>query len=300
MHHRGILLVDHHRQVYFAGLGFSQQRVNLHRVRHKVRLTEHTGNGSGAVAGAEVMAALGPLPSPVWKRPEAELHAAEDQAKREEIEARNNADNLAYQAEKSLRDNADKIPADRKGEVDTKVQAVRTALQGQDVIGIASTGTGKTAAFALPILHKLATSRMSQALVIAPTRELAAHAEALASAITTLHDAIRAAQDESVRRAGFRCDTATGWTREAAGELHDTAGDLDRIAAAAAPLTSTQNAADHMPLPRARPPRRPALCTTTGGQPFPASETASMPNCRRLSSSGSMGRCRMRGTPSRR
>jgi molecular chaperone DnaK len=69
---------------------------------------------------------------------EAEMHATEDQAKREEIEARNNADNLAYQAEKILRDNGDKVPADLKGEVDTKVQAVRTALQGQDTSVIRS------------------------------------------------------------------------------------------------------------------------------------------------------------------
>jgi hypothetical protein len=47
----------------------------------------------------------------------------------------------------------------------------------------------------------------------ARARELAAHAEALASAITTLHHDIRAAREEPVRRAGFRCDTATGWAR---------------------------------------------------------------------------------------
>ncbi len=67
---------------------------------------------------------------------EAEMHAAEDQAKREEIETRNNADNLAYQAEKILRENGDKVPADLKSEVDSKVEAVRTALQGQDVAAI--------------------------------------------------------------------------------------------------------------------------------------------------------------------
>jgi hypothetical protein len=67
----------------------------------------------------------------------------------------------------------------------------------------------------------------------ARARELAAHAEALTSAITTLHHDIRAAQDESVRRAGFRCDTARGGTQEAVGELRETASDLDRIAASA-------------------------------------------------------------------
>ncbi|MGD9620271.1 MAG: DEAD/DEAH box helicase [Mycolicibacterium sp.] len=47
-------------------------------------------------------------------------------------------------------------------------------LAGSDVVGLAQTGTGKTAAFAIPILSKLDTSsRFTQALVLAPTRELA-------------------------------------------------------------------------------------------------------------------------------
>ena len=46
-------------------------------------------------------------------------------------------------------------------------------LTGADVIGQAQTGTGKTAAFALPILHNFQPSRQPQALILAPTRELA-------------------------------------------------------------------------------------------------------------------------------
>jgi ATP-dependent RNA helicase RhlE len=56
-------------------------------------------------------------------------------------------------------------------------QAIPVALEGKDVIGIASTGTGKTAAFALPILNKLMLDRDSAALIIAPTRELAQQIE---------------------------------------------------------------------------------------------------------------------------
>jgi superfamily II DNA/RNA helicase len=58
-----------------------------------------------------------------------------------------------------------------------QAQAIPVALAGQDVLGIAQTGTGKTAAFTLPMVDKLALgrakARMPRALVIAPTRELA-------------------------------------------------------------------------------------------------------------------------------
>ena len=52
-------------------------------------------------------------------------------------------------------------------------QTIPAALSGRDIIGIAGTGTGKTAAFALPILHKLIADRNANALIVAPTRELA-------------------------------------------------------------------------------------------------------------------------------
>jgi len=64
---------------------------------------------------------------------EAELHASEDRQRREEIETRNGADSLAYSAEKTLRDNADKVPADLKTEVEAKIAAVRKALEGTDI-----------------------------------------------------------------------------------------------------------------------------------------------------------------------
>ena len=64
---------------------------------------------------------------------EAEMHAAEDERRKQEAEARNTADTAAYQAEKMLRDLGDKVPADIKNEVEGKIAAVRSALQGQDV-----------------------------------------------------------------------------------------------------------------------------------------------------------------------
>ena len=54
-----------------------------------------------------------------------------------------------------------------------QVQCMPVALEGKDVIGLAQTGTGKTAAFALPIIHRLAGSLEMKALVLVPTRELA-------------------------------------------------------------------------------------------------------------------------------
>ena len=65
-------------------------------------------------------------------------------------------------------------------------QTVPLGLEGKDVIGIANTGTGKTAAFAIPVINKLVTSvlaadatpaSVSRALIVAPTRELAQQIE---------------------------------------------------------------------------------------------------------------------------
>ena len=58
-------------------------------------------------------------------------------------------------------------------------QTIPALLEGRDVLGVAQTGTGKTAAFALPILHHIAASlpergRPVRALILTPTRELAA------------------------------------------------------------------------------------------------------------------------------
>ena len=56
-----------------------------------------------------------------------------------------------------------------------QAQAIPTVMEGRDVMGLAQTGTGKTAAFALPILHRLMQGERGfvRALIIAPTRELA-------------------------------------------------------------------------------------------------------------------------------
>ncbi|MFH1084311.1 MAG: Hsp70 family protein, partial [Chloroflexota bacterium] len=67
---------------------------------------------------------------------EGERHAAEDRQRKDEVEQRNQADTLAYQAEKTLRDLGDKVPATLRSQVDEKVKAVREALQGKSVDAI--------------------------------------------------------------------------------------------------------------------------------------------------------------------
>jgi ATP-dependent RNA helicase RhlE len=56
-------------------------------------------------------------------------------------------------------------------------QAIPAIIKGRDLVGSAQTGTGKTAAFALPTLHRLARHGACRALVLAPTRELAIQSE---------------------------------------------------------------------------------------------------------------------------
>jgi len=63
---------------------------------------------------------------------EGEAHAAEDRAKREEVELRNQADHMIHQAEKVMKDNDEKIPADVKTEVTAKLESLKTAAKGSD------------------------------------------------------------------------------------------------------------------------------------------------------------------------
>jgi molecular chaperone DnaK len=63
---------------------------------------------------------------------EAEAHSAEDRAKREEVELRNQADHMIHQAEKVIKDNESRIPEDVKSEVNTKLEALKSAAKGSD------------------------------------------------------------------------------------------------------------------------------------------------------------------------
>jgi molecular chaperone DnaK len=67
---------------------------------------------------------------------DAEAHAEEDRRRRDEAEARNNADTLVYQTEKLLREQGDKISGDEKASVESALADLKTALAGTDVEAI--------------------------------------------------------------------------------------------------------------------------------------------------------------------
>ena len=64
---------------------------------------------------------------------DAEEHADEDKQRREEVETRNQAEQLTYQAERTLSDLGDKVSAEDQAEVETQVASLREALKGSDV-----------------------------------------------------------------------------------------------------------------------------------------------------------------------
>jgi molecular chaperone DnaK len=71
-------------------------------------------------------------------RKDAESHADEDKKRREEVEARNEADNAVYRSEKMLKDSGDKLSAADKGKIESAINAVKEALKGTDGAAIKS------------------------------------------------------------------------------------------------------------------------------------------------------------------
>jgi molecular chaperone DnaK len=67
---------------------------------------------------------------------DAEANAAEDKKRRELVEARNQGEGLVHATEKSVQEHGDKVPAADKSAIDTAVEALRTALAGEDVEAI--------------------------------------------------------------------------------------------------------------------------------------------------------------------
>ncbi|MDD1717374.1 MAG: Hsp70 family protein, partial [Methanoregulaceae archaeon] len=67
---------------------------------------------------------------------QARQNEAEDRKRRELVEARNNADSLAYQTEKTLNDLGDKVPANERQNIQSKIQTLREMVQGDDISAI--------------------------------------------------------------------------------------------------------------------------------------------------------------------
>ncbi len=71
---------------------------------------------------------------------DAEAHAEEDKAKKDEIEVRNQTDSLAYSTEQTLNELGDKVPADTKSEVEAAISEAKSALDGTDIEAIKAAG----------------------------------------------------------------------------------------------------------------------------------------------------------------
>ena len=93
---------------------------------------------------------------------DAEKYADEDRKRKEEVEIRNQADGLVYSTEKFLSENADKIPADVKTQVETDTAALKTALEGEDTDAIsAAAATLATSSQAMgSAMYEAAASRL--------------------------------------------------------------------------------------------------------------------------------------------
>ena len=78
---------------------------------------------------------------------EAEMYAAEDKKRKDEVDARNAGDQMVYQTEKTLAEMGDKLDAADKGEVESKLQALKTALTGTDTEAIKHATEELTQAF---------------------------------------------------------------------------------------------------------------------------------------------------------
>ena len=72
---------------------------------------------------------------------EASEHADEDRQRREEVETRNQAEQLTYQAEKTLKDLGDKVAAEDRADAESKIASLREALKGADLEAVRSGAT---------------------------------------------------------------------------------------------------------------------------------------------------------------
>jgi molecular chaperone DnaK len=107
---------------------------------------------------------------------EAEQYADEDHKRREAAETRNQAEQLVYQTEKFIADNADKVPGDVKTEVEASIADLKEALKGEDTAAIRE-ATEKVAATSQKLGQALyANAQAEGATAGAPGADAGAHA----------------------------------------------------------------------------------------------------------------------------
>src|SRR5437762_6448337 len=98
---------------------------------------------------------------------DAESHASEDKAKREEVEARNQLDSMVYQIDKMLKEHGDKISGSERGDVESALADAKKALEGTDAAAMNSARERLTQAS-----HKLAEAMYKSARSEEHTSEL--------------------------------------------------------------------------------------------------------------------------------
>ena len=104
---------------------------------------------------------------------DAEAHAADDKARREVIDARNQADSLAYSVEKTITENRDRLPATDVSRVESAITAVREATKGEDLSAIrtASDELQKASHAIAEQLYKQSQANAANASAAAPGKE---------------------------------------------------------------------------------------------------------------------------------
>jgi molecular chaperone DnaK len=120
-----------------ATRGMPQVEVTFDIDANGILAVKAKDKGTGKEQSIRIEASSGLSETEIEKmRKDAEAHADEDQKKKELVEAKNGAEQLGYTAEKSLKDHADKISPELKGEIEQALKAVRDVKDSSDVADI--------------------------------------------------------------------------------------------------------------------------------------------------------------------
>ena len=94
---------------------------------------------------------------------DAEAHASEDAKRREAVDAKNRAEAMAYETEKFLKENGEKIPSDKKMKIENGIQSLKDALKGGDADAIKRASESLTADMQAVSADLYAQAKQSQA-----------------------------------------------------------------------------------------------------------------------------------------